>query len=42
MHEHREMVITVCKDEGEEVNAFTILINGVNFNKLLQAPSRER
>ena len=36
------MVITVCKDEGEEVSAFTILINGVNFNKLLQAPSRER
>ena len=38
MHEHRAMKITFDEDD----KGIIVLINGVNFNELPEAPARER
>ena len=38
MHKIRAMEITIYKEAGE----FTLLINGINFHELDDAPARER
>ena len=48
MHEHRAMAITLLKDEKEEGESeseygiLALLINGIKFNELEDAPARER
>ena len=39
MHEHRAVALTLDSDEQ---GAVTLLINGIIFNELLDAPARER